>query len=80
MAGGILAVSVLRLSDEHGVQIVGAMQAGLPVVSLPEVSLDDVLDLLPGASAIVLFLLSGPWGWDMPLVENMDMISTRTKN
>jgi SulP family sulfate permease len=62
MAGGILAVSVLRLSDEHGVQIVGAMQAGLPVVSLPEVSLDDVLDLLPGASAIVLFLLSEALG------------------
>jgi len=49
MASGILVVSVLRLSDEHGVQIVGAMQAGLPAVSLPKVSFDDVLDLLPGA-------------------------------
>jgi sulfate permease, SulP family len=62
MAGGILVVSTLRLSEEHGVQIVGAMQGGLPAVSLPKVSLDDVLDLLPGAFAIVLFLLSEHFG------------------
>jgi sulfate permease, SulP family len=62
MAAGILAVSVLRLSDEHGVQIVGAMQAGLPEVRLPKVRLDDVLDLLPGAFAIVLFVLSEALG------------------
>jgi SulP family sulfate permease len=62
MAGGILLVSVLRLSDEHGVQIVGAMQAGLPAVSVPKVSLDDVLDLLPGAFAIALFVLSETLG------------------
>jgi sulfate permease, SulP family len=62
MASGILVVSVLRLSDEHGVQIVGAMQAGLPAVSLPKVSFDDVLDLLPGAFGIALFLLSEALG------------------
>ncbi len=62
MAGGILVVSVFRLSDEHGVQIVGAMQAGLPAVSLPKVNFDDVLDLLPGAFAIVLFVLSEALG------------------
>ena len=62
MAGAILAVSVLRLSDEHGVQIVGAMQAGLPAVSMPKVRLDDVLDLLPGAFAIALFVFSEALG------------------
>src|SRR5271163_2533481 len=62
MAGGILAVFVLQLSDKHGVQIVGAMQAGLPAVSVPKVNLDDVLDLLPGAFAIVLFVLSETLG------------------
>ena len=58
MVIGILVVSVLRLSDEHGVKIVGAMQAGLPTVSLPKVSFDDVLDLLPGAFGIVVFSFS----------------------
>ena len=62
MAAGIIAVSVLRLSDEHGVQIVGAMQAGLPELRLPKVMLDDVLDLLPGAFAIVLFVVSEALG------------------
>jgi SulP family sulfate permease len=62
MAAGILTVSVLRLADEHGVQIVGAMQAGFPTLKLPKVSLDDVLDLLPGAFAIVLFVLSEALG------------------
>ena len=62
MAAGIIAVSVLRLSDEHGVQIVGAMQAGLPELRLPKVMLDDVLDLLPGAFAIALFVVSEALG------------------
>ena len=62
MVGGILLVSVFRLSDEYGVRIVGAMQTGLPALSLPKVNLDDVLDLLPGAFAIVLFLVSETLG------------------
>jgi sulfate permease, SulP family len=61
MAGGILVVSLFGLS-EHGVQIVGVIQAGLPAVSLPNVNFDDVLDLLPGAFAIVLFVLSEALG------------------
>ena len=62
MVGGILAVSVFRLSDEYGVRIVGAMQTGLPELSLPKVNFDDVLDLLPGALAIVLFVVSETLG------------------
>ena len=58
MVGGILVVSVFRLSNEYGVRIVGAMQTGLPALSLPKVNFDDVLDLLPGALAIVLFVVS----------------------
>jgi SulP family sulfate permease len=62
MVGGILVVSVLRLSDQYGVRIVGAMQTGLPELSLPKVNFDDVLDLLPGAFAIVLFVVSETLG------------------
>jgi sulfate permease, SulP family len=62
MAGGILLVTIFRLSDEYGVRIVGAMQTGLPALSLPKVNLDDVLDLLPGALAIVLFVVSETLG------------------
>jgi MFS superfamily sulfate permease-like transporter len=38
------------------------MHAGLPAVSLPKVRLDDVLDLLPGAFAIALFVFSEALG------------------
>jgi len=38
------------------------MQTGLPELSLPKVNLDDVLDLLPGALAIVLFVVSETLG------------------
>jgi high affinity sulfate transporter 1 len=62
MAAGILVVSVLRLADEHGVQVVGVVHPGLPVLSLPKANLDDVLDLLPGAFAITLFILSEALG------------------
>ena len=62
MVAGILAVSVLRLSDEYGVPIVGVMQTGLPAVSMPKVNFDDVLDLMPGAFAIALFILSEALG------------------
>jgi MFS superfamily sulfate permease-like transporter len=62
MAAGILAVSVLRLADEHGVQVVGVVHPGLPVLSPPKANFDDVLDLLPGAVAITLFILSEALG------------------
>ena len=62
MAAGILMVSVLRLADEHGVQVVGVVHPGLPVLSPPRAHFDDVLDLLPGAFAITLFILSEALG------------------
>jgi len=62
MAAGILIVSVLRLADEHGVQVVGIVHPGLPVLSPPRANFDDVLDLLPGAFAITLFILSEALG------------------
>jgi high affinity sulfate transporter 1 len=62
MVAGILTVSIFQLSDHYGVRVVGAMQTGLPVLSLPEINLDDVLDLLPGAFAIVLFVVSETLG------------------
>jgi sulfate permease, SulP family len=62
MVAGILVVSIFQLSDHYGVRIVGAMQTGLPALTLPKVNLDDVLDLLPGAFAIVLFVVSETLG------------------
>src|SRR6516162_535810 len=88
MAAGILAVSVLGLGDEHRVQVVGAMQSGLPTVSLPKVNLDDMLDLLPGALAIALFILSealgvgyslsSKYGYDID--PNQEMIALGASN
>jgi MFS superfamily sulfate permease-like transporter len=62
MAAGILVVSVLGLADEHGVRVVGVVHPGLPVVGLPKVNFDDALDLLPGAFAISVFILSEALG------------------
>jgi sulfate permease, SulP family len=62
MVAGILVVSLFQLSERYGVRIVGALQTGLPALSLPKVNFDDVLDLLPGASAIVLFVVSETLG------------------
>jgi sulfate permease, SulP family len=62
MVAGILIVSIFQLSDHYGVRIVGALQTGLPTLSLPKINLDDVLDLLPGAFAIVLFVVSETLG------------------
>ena len=62
MAAEILAVSTLRLADEYGVPVVGVIHPGFPAANLPKVNLDDVLDLLPGACAIALFILSEALG------------------
>jgi len=62
MVAGILVVSIFQLSDHYGVRIVGALQTGLPALSLSKVNFDDVLDLLPGAFAIVLFVVSETLG------------------
>src|SRR5208282_1370418 len=88
MAAGILVVSVLGLGDEHRVQVVGVMQSGLPMVSLPKVNLDDMLDLLPGALAIALFILSealgvgyslsSKYGYDID--PNQEMIALGASN
>jgi SulP family sulfate permease len=88
MAAGILVVSVLGLGNEHRVQVVGLMQSGLPTVSLPKVNLDDMLDLLPGALAIALFILSealgvgyslsSKYGYDID--ANQEMIALGASN
>jgi sulfate permease, SulP family len=62
MVAGILVVSIFQLSEHYGVRIVGTMQTGLPALSLPKINLDDVFDLLPGAFAIVLFVVSETLG------------------
>ena len=49
----VLAVKAFDLED-HGVAIVGDVPTGFQFVSLSSVSASDVLDLLPGALAIVI--------------------------
>jgi high affinity sulfate transporter 1 len=53
VALGIVAVKVLHL-DDHGVEIVGHIQSGLPAVGLPDVKADDYLQVAPAAAGIML--------------------------
>ncbi len=50
---GIAAVAVFGL-DSHGVQVVGAIPAGLPTPTIPSFSLADVTDMAPDAFALAL--------------------------
>jgi MFS superfamily sulfate permease-like transporter len=45
-------VAVFNL-DERGVSVLGDVPSGLPVLTVPQVSFDDLLRLIPGALAIV---------------------------
>jgi high affinity sulfate transporter 1 len=48
-----VAVSTLGLEDK-GVELVGALQTGLPPLTIPAMSLDKLRAIVPGALAIVL--------------------------
>jgi len=50
---GIVAVAVGDL-DQHGVAIVGHIDAGLPSVGYPDSSWSDFMNLLPGAVGVML--------------------------
>ena len=50
---GIGVVAVFGL-DDHGLEIVGTIQSGLPSVGLPDVSGSQFLDLLGGAVGVML--------------------------
>jgi sulfate permease, SulP family len=50
---GIVVVQLFAL-DEHGVDIVGKIDSGLPALGLPDVAAVDYLKLAPGAVGIVL--------------------------
>ncbi|GEL21079.1 sodium-independent anion transporter [Pseudonocardia sulfidoxydans NBRC 16205] len=53
VALGIVAVAVLHLTD-HGVEIVGPIESGLPALGLPDVGISDYLDLAGPAAGVVL--------------------------
>ncbi len=53
MLGAAAAVSVLGLRDE-GVKVIGEIPAGLPAPSLPHLSADGVVSLLPAALGVAL--------------------------
>jgi MFS superfamily sulfate permease-like transporter len=50
---GILAVYFLNLTD-HGVSVIGAVDSGMGGLKVPEISLDKIAALIPGALAILL--------------------------
>ncbi len=54
---GILSVSYLGLK-EHGVEVVGTIQAGMPSLSWPRVGEDNISDLVVGAMGIVAVLMA----------------------
>jgi high affinity sulfate transporter 1 len=53
----ILAIALsalLKLHDNYGIHIVGEIPAGLPPFGIPDVSLSQYLQLIPGAVAVAL--------------------------
>jgi sulfate permease, SulP family len=52
---GVLSVSWFGLK-QHGVEVVGTIQAGMPSLSLPRIGEDQVADIFVGAIGIVLVL------------------------
>jgi sulfate permease, SulP family len=54
---GILGVSWLGLK-QHGVEVVGTIQAGMPSLRLPRIGEDDFSDVFMGAIGIVLVLMA----------------------
>lgn len=53
VAVGVVVVTILDL-DQQGVEIVGDLKAGLPHFGVPDVSLEQIAAIIPGALAIVL--------------------------
>ncbi|HKO39378.1 MAG TPA: SulP family inorganic anion transporter [Solirubrobacterales bacterium] len=53
VAAGILAVAIFGL-DDHGVAIVGEVEAGLPTLGAPDLSLADYGELAAGAIGLML--------------------------
>ena len=51
MVGAAAATALLRLTD-RGIAVIGTIPAGLPVPSFPQVSLDAVVSLIPGALGV----------------------------
>jgi SulP family sulfate permease len=51
MVGAAAAVAVLDLGD-HGVEVIGRLPSGLPVPSLPRLTVDGVVSLLPAALGV----------------------------
>ena len=51
MVGAAAVVALLDLR-EHGISVIGAIPAGLPVPAVPHVSLDGMLSLVPGALGV----------------------------
>ncbi|MEU4311367.1 SulP family inorganic anion transporter [Nocardia sp. NPDC024068] len=53
VVAGIVAVALFDL-DDHGVEIVGTIESGLPVPGLPDAGFHDYLDLLGPAVGVLL--------------------------
>ncbi|MFC2046473.1 SulP family inorganic anion transporter [Chloroflexota bacterium] len=57
----ILAVTIFDLTA-YGVDVVGSVETGLPPLGIPDVTLEDLVLLVPGALAVVLLGYSKAYG------------------
>jgi len=58
LALGILVSSLLQLSEQHGVSVVGVIPVGMASLTIPQISLETIPFLIAGAAGIV-FLAVG---------------------
>ena len=74
---GIVAVALFGL-DDHGLEIVGTIDAGLPDLGLPDVSGNDFLDLLAAAVGVMLVGFAEGLGAAKTYAARRDTTSTPT--
>lgn len=58
LAVAIVASNLLDLAGQHNVEVVGKLPQGLPGVGIPEVSVPELLVLIPAAAGILLVAYS----------------------
>ena len=94
LPGALLAVVLAILAtwlfhlDQHGIAVVGRVQAGLPALRLPRAPLSDVTRLLPIAASMFLVILaqsaatarSFAQKYNEPLDENRDLVALGAAN
>jgi high affinity sulfate transporter 1 len=87
IAGAIAATWLFHL-DHYGIAIVGHVQAGLPTVRLPQVTVHEAIAILPTCASMFLVVVaqsaatarSFAQKYDEPLDENRDLLALSAAN